>query len=536
MKPFLYISLALIVSGCSSVVKMENQTTRLEKPYFKEYRTSLETVSSNKNDYKFRIHSKDKANYALLPLKYPENTDQILVKMLYKEISVFWERTGHKEKKLSGNQETLLKECEKEQIDAVITPSLFVGEGKWTLTQTVTDPVNGKEYGKFENVIIPNIPGETQEKRSFKQIEIFYDGKNYLPVKELNTPALAWESRPEGAELTGILDDSITGLINIGATSSGTVAELDGKKLDEIPVRGQKIADGKHTIVFRKRGKKPVIREFVVRAGEESSIFHEWDDDTSSAALKVVSFPEGIKVAIDGTVKGKTPVFENGLLKGKSSVEYVKDAADGSLIVLGEHSFEIDPGKLYAVALPYNMTNSGEAKDFWIKSGSADFTVNYGQDFGFQLNKNLPAGWYGVISEPLVPDVIEFSSILPLSSAMDGSLSFSIFEMNSNNKIFTLQITGEKLSVYKFPSDGVAVGSYKFKKEDEKNPRKIRIVTDSKKNQIRIFLGKTAVLTEAIDFKSLWRIGILTRGENFTTKGAIKEMKIVYPELQKQMK
>jgi len=529
----LIIFASVAVFRCSSVTEIKEKTFKTEKPYITDVERSIDIPTGKSNDYKLRTESREKAHYAILPIKFPEGADLTMVKMLEKEIFVLWEGAGGKSHQVSEEAEKLAEECREKEIDALISPSFVLNDDKkWVLGQSITDPVNGEEYGKLQNIVVPFIPdGKNKTRDAFNQIEIFHDGKNYLPVKEMNTPALVWESRPDKIELAQILKKSVSATLNIGSTSTETEVEVDGEKIGHLPAKDIIVADGSHEIKFARKGKKPVVKKVVLRGGETRNIFNQWSDDASHSSVKIISYPPGLKVAIDGTVRGETPHFENGLVRGKTSVEFLKDSMN-EMIVLADHSVEMVPGNNISITLPYNAEEPLKNKDFWKPSGDG-FDVDMGEGIRFQKSAALGPGWYGIVSEPILADSAEIEMVAAGKDETDGIFSINIFD---GTKVVTVEMEKERVSVYKFPSDGVSSGNYTFDKDDRENPRTVRIVTNRNNKKVKIYLGKSRVLVDNLDFNALWRIGILTRGESFSGGKVIKAMKIKYPELLKKSK
>lgn len=532
---------SILFFRCSSVTKIEGQTFRLEKPYVKEVNKTIdsylgEEVAETGSDYKIRRETRKIPHYAIMPLQFPEGLNDVLIKLLSSEVAVLWASTNAN--KFEVNTASLNEECKKNEIDALIYPTLTIEEEKWVLSQKVIDPVNKTVYGTLQNVLNPYVPEISAKKETFKQVEIYHDGKSYTPVKSFSAPDLLWEGRPGKIEMAELLMKSIAGVVSIGSTSSETDFLLDNVNLGKLPIKDLKITDGMHVVAYVKPGKKPVTKELVIRGGENRNLFYQWDDDVSDSALRITSYPPGIKIALDGSVKGETPYFENELSRGKLSIEFLlakkNNSGQTELIVLGEQSLETIPGRSFSMTLPYKMENSF-IKDFWSPTGGDGFTVNLGDGISLGKKDQLDAGWYGIISESILPDVVSIEAVIGEEKKIVGDFSISLFA-TGGKQIFTIEVKKERVSIYKFPSDGIALGTYNFKQEDSENPRKVKFVTNKKDALLKIYLGNTRVLETKIDFKNPWKIGILTRGEDFSASKVIHSMKIEYPELLKQFK
>lgn len=97
------------------------------------------------------------------------------------------------------------------------------------------------------------------------------------------------------------------GRLTINSRPSAKVF-LDGKLVGTTPVIRGKIRPGKHKVVLRKPGFRPVTKHVVVRPGKSAKVIERLQRRARHGWISVKSRPSGASVYLDGRRKGRTPL------------------------------------------------------------------------------------------------------------------------------------------------------------------------------------------------------------------------------------
>lgn len=152
----------------------------------------------------------------------------------------------------------------------------------------------------------------------------------------------------------------------------------------------------------------------------------------------------------------------------------------------------------------------------------------------YSKKQDLPKGWYGVFSEDIIPDRVESSIKLGLAGELGGKLGIYLTDKEGHSILVVVDKTDFHLVNFaKDEKESLVKSSYRWKSEDVEKGRVFRWETDPEKQLLRVYLGNSLIQEKPWNFKSLWRIAILTPSDSFLSGNPVRGVKIHYPDMVK---
>ncbi|MBE8364259.1 LIC10124 family lipoprotein [Leptospira borgpetersenii] len=518
-----------IFIDCSSVQKIENFNSVLQEPTFKSLKEEEAIFGTGSDtDYKIRKTGHSTPVFVLAPFKTPREMDSKLAAFLSDEIRLIWAKVKGKQVRVADSGggfkefDEFTETIKKLEVDAVVKTDIREVSGKWIVNQKIVDPVKDIVYGTVDGSFQTS---QVEDELQANQVYYLKHSSGVLALDPKSSLVPVWEKSLSSGEIDSILKKSIQGYLSFSASSADTEVLFQGEKIGIASFRNYPLPEGLQQIQITRPGQKDVIKSLQIRSGQTISIYQEWKEDRTLGGVRILSFPEALQVALDGLKTGETPFYRSNLSPGAVQLELVRDTENGPLVYY-EGQLTIEADKITEIALPYKTDNLVSEPEFWKLSGEKGFQAFSGKTLDFQNVSSLSPGWYGVFSAPFVPENMEVEGIIPVTSESDSGIVAISF--HTSKKTISLEYEKERLSVYSFPSNGDNVGTYRFRKEDKEDGRPFRIVTDMKEKTIRLYLGYSKVLEDTFDVSGVWRISILTRGEKFSKRSPLRNLKIEY--------
>ncbi|TGK11784.1 PEGA domain-containing protein [Leptospira fletcheri] len=522
--------LVFLPIACSTVQKLEEPPRTIQEPY---YRALGENPGGflfreSESDYKIRKSGHEKPVLAFSPVSYPKSVDKKLVAYFEQEIGIPWREVQFSGVKIPAdiwsNPDALLAAAKNAEVDAFVQEKVVETDNGWVFQFSVIDPINGFKFGEFEGSFKRPL-ANSEDSGSWSQVFFWKAGDRIISLDARKATVPVWERKLFSSEIKEIISSTVRGKLNIRASSGDTDVFHKGVHLGKTPQLDFSIGEGLQEVEFHLKGKKPVVKTVLVRAGKRSSIFQEWEEDKTLGSAKIVSVPAGLSVSVDGFKQGETPFFRSGLNPGNYQIELIKDNPEGSLVYY-ESTLEVKSDKVTEIGFPYSGGSLLSETEFWKGSGEVGFNPFGIGNLEFTKNKNLPSGWNGVYSLPIPADELEIigNFLLP-SDHKSGTVAITFHGPGFN---LGFEAGPEKVSVFHFPSEGKTVGSYKYLKLENDVGRAFSFRTDAKEKRVRLYLGNDMVWEGQISFQGFWTISILTKGDDFKEHSPLKDLKIQY--------
>lgn len=520
----------LLIGACSTVQKLDEAPRVIQEPYYKtvgEAQLGFQFRDSD-TDYKIRKIGHEKPILAFSPIAYPNSIDKKLASYFEQELGLVWKNTEFTNAKIpSGaweNSQTLLVAAKKSEVDALVRGSVSETEFGWLFKFTIVDPVNDYKFGEFEASF--KRPGSTSDEvGTWSQVFFWKTGDRIISLDPRKATVPVWDKKPDSSIVRDLAYSSVKGKISIQASSGDTEVHSKGILLGKTPLLDISLPEGVQEIQLSLKGKKPISKTIVVRAGKKSFLFQEWEEDKTLGSAKIVSVPAGLSVSVDGFKQGETPFFHSGMNPGGYQIELIKENPEGSLVYY-EGTLEVKSDKVSELAFPYSASGLLSETEFWKPSGETGFNPFGALGIEFHKSKDLSPGWNGVYSLPIPSDELEITGyfLLPVDHKV-GSVAVTIHTPGLN---LGLNAGPDKVSIFNFPSDGKTIATYKYLKLENDIGRKFSFRTNTKEKKIFLYLGNDLVWEGQVSFQGFWTISVLTRGEDFRERAPLKDLKIQY--------
>lgn len=523
---YLWVVCIFLVS-CASVEKIETLNKSFAKPVFASLEPGEADPLPSGRDYKERLVNKTTPSFSLLWKLVPEGISLEDLALLESRVLFTHQPFGTYEKAPKNSDPNFYKSSD---VDLVLNLSLTKAENRWKVNVEYKDPVLGILYGNTLFVFSE----ETEKLKSLKSVEIYHSKKILTPLSPSVSYYFSEQSVPKEDEIKEIFFAALHGTISVFSSTPGTTIYLDETEIGKAPLINYKLINGKHRIGFAKPGKDRVIRNILVRAGKSNRVFQEWNDDISQGTVVVSSFPSGLDLYIGGQKKGKTQYAEAGVPYGSYSVQLIR-SKETSNFEYTKFPVQVRPKKISAFALPYSLEEGvgWEAEEFWnLSSISPNFSATFPGKLTFAKNANLPKGWYGVYSEDLIPEKISAELSFDLQKDMSGNLGVYFTDQNNHSLLIIVEKNDfHTVSFAKGESESPVRSSYRWKKEDPEEGRKILFETDTEKKLVKVYLGNKLIEEIPWNFDGFWNFAILTPSDTPLVGTPLRNLKIKYPDI-----
>ncbi len=528
MKYVYLLAFCISLFSCASVEKIETLNRSIAKPEFASLESGEVEPLPSGRDYKERLVNKNNPNFSLLWKEIPEGIqpqDLVLVETrIIQHHSLF------------GNFKKAPKNIpdgfyESSDVDIVLNLSAKMKDNRLQVDVHYKDPVLGISFGQTLFVFTEERLDPSKTKNS---VDVFHSKQLLVPLGNDVSSYFSELSAPKEDEVKEILNSSLFGSISVFSSTPGTSIYLDETEIGKAPLINFKLINGKHKIGFSKPGKDRIIRNILVRAGKTNRVFQEWNDDISQGTVVVTSFPSGLDLYINDQKKGATQYAEAGVPYGSYPVRLVR-TKESRKFEYSKFSVQIRPKKITQVAFPFALEDGigWEAEEFWnLTTKSPNFNASFPGKLNFNKSSNLPAGWYGVYSEDLIPERMNCEVNFGLEKELNGGLGIFFTDQKNHSILVFVDKNDFHTVSYSAPEKEAPVrSSYRWKKNDPEDGRKIFIETDPEKKIIRLKFGNKLVEEIPWEFDGFWNLAVLTPAESPLTGPPLRTLKIKYPDI-----
>lgn len=212
-------------------------------------------------------------------------------------------------------------------------------------------------------------------------------------------------------EIRDMLENSIRGTLDVQSSSGETEVFLSAGgpevRLGNVPVAGKKLEEGSYQVIARRKGQEDRSMVVNIQAGQTKRLFITWPDDPESSATAILSAPSGLRVALNGQVRGTTPLYL--VNENTDSVEFSRPIEGNGFESLAQIRPQGDDlSRVLFLRLSQSFAGSYNESNLW-------------QDV---LEKTNTAPLKGARSRPFVVQEQLVSFSLPVSDA-DGLIAWT---------------------------------------------------------------------------------------------------------------
>ena len=493
------LTLFAVVAGCASV--KEIQPVASPDPKLPGLRTLFSTAAagSSADDYKMRASGRDTIrlvmHYDATPAGYDENVQDIAYlkagRLLRAKDVQMIEPPADMRTAVANPGPASLEYLAGVEADAVASVSLKrVDENRATVELRLLDPVSGAAFGEYSQPVTLLKKYVNPERQS----EFYKDRRNrryeFLSDSVGNQVVFTGDAR---AAVRDLVMRSVSAELSVQSSNPETVVTLisDGKRrsLGQVPVSGERLREGKHSLEVKRPGYEAVTRDLQIRAGRNQELFITWPDDRDSTSLAILSAPAGQRVSIDGSVRGQTPLYLTSLEPGVYGLELSRAAEGGTYEITGESRLELNGGDNTGRIFFVNYTEGFGAEllggDFWRLTAEGEANVKYTPNGGLAFTSDSSGGPYiGLTSLPMVVD----GSFDVRLSVKQGDGNFLAFGLKNDalESVF-VRMDGNVYSLARYQAgEALPVKSFQTIRQRENNVHEIRFTYEKEENLFRV--------------------------------------------------
>ncbi|MCR9144647.1 MAG: PEGA domain-containing protein [bacterium] len=380
------------------------------------------------------------------------------------------------------------------QADAVASIQVqTAGEDQAKVALRLLDPVTGDSFGEFvqnarivKRVIDPAHQAEFFRDRAKRRVEFLEAGQS---------PQLEFTGDGKSSVRDLVLR-SVTANLSVQSSSPETEVVLiagDKKRraLGSVPISGERLREGLYRLELKRPGYEAIAREIQIRAGRDRDLFITWPDDQGASSLSVLSAPPGQRVSMDGTIRGRTPLYITSIDPGSYSLEVSRSMEGQGFEVVGESAVEVaggqNAGRVFFTRYDESFTKDLMSSDYWSLSAEAEgvkpeFAGDGGLAFRLQPG-SATQGRLGLTSRPMVTN--SFDMTLVVRQAAGNALTFGL--VNQEQETILVRISGKVYTLERFTGGSpVAPLSFETIKQREGNLYPVRFRYDKVENRLQV--------------------------------------------------
>ncbi len=513
------IGLAVLIAQCSSVQEVPTTARALLLPRLQFFDPGAAVTAGTDADYKRRERSRP--GIRIVVPAGPTGADQLpravrsmvfdaaVAGLRFPDVTIIRPESPDVLRDFPGPASlAALREMD---ADAVLVVRIETFESQNGGAEVeLRDPVDGSVFGARRLTFSVERDG----RKGKSEADFHIRNGRVRAVADRSSVGLRLETPPRST-MRQLLELSVSGSLSVLATAPGARVFVrvsgDRRTIGQAPVQGVRLPEGRCIVEVARRGYAAFEQEVIVRAGKEVRIQASWPGDTSSSSLSVLSAPPGLRLAIDGVVRGETPVFLTDLQSGAYGLEVSRPGPDGNFQVQadgrarlgGENSDRL----AFFVKLDESFGPGALDGGLW-QLASEEGAVRFTPNNGLGIKGEGPAtAWRGLASVPTLPEDLEAAL-----DAIQAPGNEFVFLVLGGAESVMVELRGDRWSLVRFRGQDTIAPPRDFRALREGNAHRIRFQYVKKKSQL------TVRLDESVLFEGPWKPGesirfaLLTRG------------------------
>ena len=371
------------------------------------------------------------------------------------------------------------------------------------------DPVSGALFA--ERTVIAEVLSRKGD--AAHQVDYYREGDQYFVLEEKSGQVVALRD-VQKKSFRPLIRKTVTGKLDVFSSAADCTVHLlknDRKiKLGHPPVLNYVLDERVYKIEVERLGYKTSLRKVQIRAGLSSQDFIPWPDDREIGAMAVFSAPAGLRLAVDGVVKGYTPVYLTNMEKGTYNVELARLNQESQYEVATEASLVMGAGVADSRVFFVNYSEKFEPQlmmnGFW-QLTSEENQVRYVPRGGlaFQSSSKVPV-WQGLVSRRF--PVQSFELTLDATAGKGNILSFGII---TDNESALVEMDKDAFTFLHFRGGELAGQARSFKSLSKEDVRKISFRYNHEKKRLTAELDGSDLYDGPWEPSNAGRAVILTR-------------------------
>ena len=513
-------------SGCAAVKEVAGESqANIAPPVIRVLgaESSLTDLSSDKSNYKMRQNRKPGIR---LVLREKESEVETRVRRIASRAYLrLLSRPGVELIRPDKEQDPLedfpggeksaayLKRVE---ADGVVEVScLEQGEGaerRLWMQAIIQDPFEGRQLAenKTEIEVLDRSPDRAH------QLDFYNNRGEFRPLAHGAGPVVRLRGTSKGlVAFENLVRESVSGRVNVHSSiADATVYLVKGKTkktLGRPPIFNYRLEEGLYRVEIHRRGYPAFKKNVWVRAGKLHEVYSLWPDEGENASLAVITEPSGLRLAVDGELRGNTPLYLSGMESGSYDVELSRANQDKEFEVLLESPVNIQAGGEAVRVFLVNYKESFSAglleNDIWQLTSESGL-IKYAPSGGlaFKSPTTTPV-WQGLVSRNsyLGAGIAISLDVVPGS---DNQLSFGVL---SESESVLVDMKGAVFTLKRFKGSAGAEKPRSFEPLKKAATHRIEIFIDPADKKLNVSIDGDSVYNAPWTGSSSGRIAILTK-------------------------
>lgn len=387
------------------------------------------------------------------------------------------------------------------------------------------DPVDGSQLGKRR--LLFSI--DQTKLDPARQLDYYVNRNGVRALADRSVPAPRFEL-PGKTAMRALVERTITGTLSVLATAPGAVVELQsasGKRpIGRAPLVNLRVPEGKALVRVRRKGFPVFVAEVIIRAGRESRVQAVWPGDTKIASLSVLSAPPGLRLALDGVIRGETPAFLTDVRAGTYGLEVARSMSGGTFSIEGDARVQLGDGENESLAffvkydadLGANLLQSG----LWQVATEGKRTVALTSSGGLGIKgQGNQTTWSGIASLPFA--LLDTRIAVDAIQTPEGNAGFLLL---GTNESVLLELADGQWSAVHFRGSEPAAPPVRFRALREGNIHQVQFRYLRQTGQLQLSLDGSELLRVKWNPGPHVRLALLARGKSLDGRPLATKLKI----------
>lgn len=383
--------------------------------------------------------------------------------------------------------------------------------GRYVLESKILDPYDRSVMGELLIKLRGNTRGSVG-----RQIDFFLGRDSYYFLNDEAYMRFAFTGLNREV-VDRFVRSSITANVNFIANDPEIKFYLQNDQqkvlIGQTPVE-RRLREGLYTIFASKKGMPDQRQDFLVRAGREQVVLFSDSGDSQATSLALYTSPPGLRLSLDGVVRGNTPFFRTGMEPGLYQAELAEDRGNNRFVVVQNFFLDVSPGKfnelLYMINYSTERGKSFFEEGVWNTVSSDRLRVIERADgFGFFTPpvKGKEDETVGIVSRPLAPESFRASVEIP-----SPAVGFMLVGFTSEEDTILVEVTDDRMKPLHFKQGTLQkpVQAFDPLEGKKKKTRKIEFRFDRESRVLTVRLDGDRVLEKEVSGTKPMRMTVLT--------------------------
>lgn len=415
-----------------------------------------------------------------------------------------------------------------EESDALLVPRVELAEGarRGELVVAFLDAFNGQQLSELRVAFELEPPASDANR-----VDLAGSASGYR-ILEMQSSGGIKVGAIDAAALNSCISATVSGTLTALSTSGDTEVILlrgnERKSLGSAPVRAYALREGKVRLLMRRNGQPEQSFALQIRAGQGSLAAATWPDEGGATDLAILSSPANLRIAVDGQLRGQTPLYLTDIQPGSYRLELSQSREQGSAIVQAEGAVQAGVGgaaRAFFIYLSETFQSPLANGDLWsLAAQEGAVSLQTGEGLGFRGEGASGGAWLGLATQSAILED-KFDAEIDLLESEGGVLLAGLY--NPRGASLMLQMRGASFTLQRFAlgrPEGAALAFAPLRQRED-HLHRLRFQFDKNAQLIQVFLDGDEI------YSGPWsageaRLALLSRGGSADGRRLVKRLRI----------